>query len=138
MTQPTLSGLHHVTFPVDDLDSATAWFETVFGARHLAELDHSDESGFRFGVVLSLPGVVPLVALRHTEAVPELCQWALGVADRSELDQWAAQFDGHGVAHSDVMTAQAGHVMTCTMSGGPTLVLYADQADDAAAGAAIT
>ncbi len=133
MTPPTLSGLHHVTFPVTDLDGATTWFETVFGARRLAELDHYDEHGFRFAVVLRLQGVAPLVLLRLTEDVPGVSQVALGVADPAELAQWAAHFDEHGVAHSDALPARAGHVMTCTTPGGPTLLLYAGQADDAAA-----
>jgi catechol 2,3-dioxygenase-like lactoylglutathione lyase family enzyme len=137
MTPPTLSGLHHVTLPVTDLDGAMTWLETVFGARRLAELDHHDEHGFRFAVVLRLAGVAPLVALRHTQDVTEeVSQWALGVADRAELARWAAHFDGHGVAHSDVMPARAGHVMTCTTPGGLALLLYADEADDAAAGPA--
>jgi hypothetical protein len=54
MTSPTLSGLHHVTLSLTDLDGATTWFETVFGARRLAELDHHDEHGSRFAVVLRL------------------------------------------------------------------------------------
>ena len=138
MTPPTLSGLHHVTFPVADLDDATTWFETAFGARRRAELDHHDEHGSRFAVVLSLPGVAPLVALRQTKDVPEeVVQWALDVAGQAELARWAAHFDRHGVAHSDVLTAQAGHVMTCTTPGGPTLLLYAAQADEAV-GPAIT
>ena len=137
MTPPALSGLHHVTFPVTDLDGALAWFETVFGAQRLAELDHRDEHGLRFAVVLRLAGVAPLVALRHTKDVTEeVSLWALGVADRAELARWAAHFDGHGVARSDVMRGQAGHVMTCTTPGGPALLLYADAADDAAAGPA--
>lgn len=138
MTPPTLSGLHHVTFPVADLDDATTWFETVFGARRLAELDHHDEQGSRYAVVLSLPGVAPQVLLHRTEDVPEVSQVGLGVADRAELAQWGAHFDGHGVTHSDVLLGRAGPVMTCTMPGGPTLVLFAGQADDTAAGPAIT
>jgi catechol 2,3-dioxygenase-like lactoylglutathione lyase family enzyme len=137
MTPPTLSGLHHVTIPVNDLDGAMTWFETVFGARRHTELDHHDEHGTRFAVVLSLPGVAPLVALRHARDVTEaVSQWALGVADQAELARWATHFDGHGVAHSDVMPAQAGHVMTCTTPGGPAVLLYADRGDDAAAGRA--
>ena len=135
MTTPTLSGLHHVTFPAADLDGATTWFETVFGARRLAELDHHNEDGFRDAVVLRVPGVVPLVLLRHTEDVPKMSEAAvLGVADRAELARWAAHFDGHGVAHSDIMVGRAGHVMTFTMPGGPALLLFVDPADDAAAG----
>ena len=133
MTPPALSELHHVTFPVADLDGAMTWFETVFGARRVVELDHLDEHGVRFAVVLRLPGVAPLIALRHTRDITEeVSQWALGVADQAELARWAAHFDRHGVAHSDVMTAQAGHVMTCAALGGPALLLYADKADDAA------
>lgn len=86
MTPPTLSGLHRVTFPVTDLDGTMTWFETVFGPRRLAELDHHDEHGFRFAVVLRLAGVAPLVALRHTQDVTEeVSQWARGVAGRAEL-----------------------------------------------------
>ena len=135
MTTPTLFGLHHVTFPVADLDGAMAWFETVFGAQHLAELDQHDEHGFRLAVVLRLPGVVPMVGLRHVEDVSQLrhaedvsqmSEVALGVADRAELARWAAHFDGRDVAHSDVMAGGLGHVMKCTMPGGPTLMLFAD------------
>jgi hypothetical protein len=93
--------------------------------------------GFRFAVVLRPAGIAPLVALRHTKDVTEeVSQWALGVADRAELTRWAAHFDGHGVVHSDVMPARAGHVMTCLTPGGPALLLYADEADDAAVGPA--
>ena len=129
MTRPTLSGLHHVTFPVTDLDGATTWFETAFEAQRLPELDQHDEHGSRVAVVLRMPDVAPLVALRHTEGVPaatQVVQVGLGVADRAELTRWAAYFDGRGVAHSDIIVGPAGHVMTCTMPNGPALLLYAE------------
>jgi catechol 2,3-dioxygenase-like lactoylglutathione lyase family enzyme len=122
---PTLSGLHHVSFPVTDLERATSWFETVFGARRLADLDHYDEQGGRYAVVLTLPGLAPLALLRHAQQAPELSPMALGVADQVELANWAAHFDEHGVAHSDVMPARGGFAMTCTMPGGPMLLFYA-------------
>jgi hypothetical protein len=138
MTTPTLSGVHSVTFPVTDLDGAMTWFETVFEARHLPELDHHDENGDRLAVVLRLPGIAPIAQLRHTEGAPGISQVALGVTDPAELERWAVHFDGHGVPHSGVLTARAGHVMTCTMPGGPTLLLYAGQADEGAAGSSIS
>ncbi|SRR5216683_5723951 len=128
MTMPTLSGLHHVSFPVTDLERATTWFETVFGARRLADLDHDDEHGSRYAVVLRLPGIGPLILLRHTQTATEMSQVALGVADQGELAKWAAHFDQHGVAHSDVMPARAGYTMTCTMPVGPMLLFYAGDA----------
>jgi catechol 2,3-dioxygenase-like lactoylglutathione lyase family enzyme len=126
MTTPTLSGLHHVTFPVTDIDVATTWFETVFEAGRLAELDQHDEHGVRSAVVLRLPGVEQMIALRRTEDAPGATQVALGVADRTELDRWAAHFDGHRAARSDVIVGPAGLVMTCPIPTGPTLLLYAE------------
>jgi hypothetical protein len=39
MSPPTLSGLHHVTVPVEDLDAGVAWFEQIFRAERLPWLD---------------------------------------------------------------------------------------------------
>lgn len=130
MTSPTLTGLHHVTFPVTDLDSAITWFETVFWAHRLAGNDHHDEHGVRFAVVLSLPGVAAPVLLHRTADIPEVSHAGLSVAGQPELARWGAHFDQHGVTHSDVMLGRGGPVMTCAIPGGSTLVLFADQVDD--------
>lgn len=133
MTPPTLSGLHHVTFPVTDLDSAITWFETVFGAQRLAGNDHHDEHGVRFAVVMSLPGVTVPVLLHRTAEVPEVSHVGLSVAGRPELARWAAHFDQHDVMHSEVLFGRGGDLMTCAVPGGSTLVLFASQVDDAPA-----
>lgn len=133
MTSPTLTGLHHVTFAVTDLDKAVTWFETAFGARRLAANDHHDEDGVRFAVVLSLPGVASPVLLHRSADIPEVSHVGLGVAGRAELARWAAHFDQHGVTHSEVMLGRGGHVMTCAIPGGSTLVLFADQVHEPAA-----
>lgn len=124
MTTPTLSGLHHVSLPVTDLDGATKWLEDVFGAEYLPELDHLDGDGSRFAVVVRVPGVPAMVLLQVSEEIPDVVPLALGVADRAELDRWAAHFAAREVEHSDVRAGRAGNVMTCTMPGGPALVLY--------------
>jgi catechol 2,3-dioxygenase-like lactoylglutathione lyase family enzyme len=131
MTTPTLTGLHHVTLAVTDLDQAITWFETVFGARRRAADDHYGEDGVRFAAVLSLPGVAVPVLLQRAADVPPVSHVGLGVAGRPELARWAAHFDQHGVTHSDVLLGRGGHVMTCATPGGSTLVLFADQVDDA-------
>lgn len=130
MTTPTLAGLHHVMFPVTDLDVATTWFGSVFGARRLAELDHRDEHGTLIAVVLRLPGLIPMVLLRRNDNVPKLSESALGVADRAELARWATHFDEQGVAHSEVMAGRVGDVLTCSMPGGPDLLLFADRTNE--------
>jgi len=125
MTTPKLSGLHHVTFPVPNLDTATSWFEAIFGAKYLPELDHYDEHGVHFGVVLQLPGIQPFILLRRADELPDLSEVVLSVADKAELKRWATHFDGHGIAHSEVRLGRAGYVMTCTMADGPALALCA-------------
>ncbi|HEY4017179.1 MAG TPA: VOC family protein [Pseudonocardiaceae bacterium] len=130
MTTPTLSGLHHVMFPVTDLDVATTWFETVFEARRIAELDHHDEAGKLIAVVLRVPGLVPMVLLRRNNNAPALSESALGVADRAELDRWVSHFDARGVKHSEVMAGRVGDVLTCAMPGGPDLMLFVDRGNE--------
>jgi catechol 2,3-dioxygenase-like lactoylglutathione lyase family enzyme len=127
MTTPALSGLHHVMFPVTELDVATTWFESVFGARRIAELDHHDEHGTLIAVVLRVPGLAPMVLLRRNDTVPALSESALGVANSAELARWATHFDEQGVKHSEVMTGRVGDVLTCTMPGGPDLMLFTDR-----------
>lgn len=129
MTQPRLSGLHHVSLPVQDLNDAIAWFQSAFGAAHLAELDHLDRSGDRFGAVVRIPGVAPVILLRHSVDIPAVSDLAFEVADRAELERWLAHFDDLGVAHSDVLVGR-GTVMTTPVPGGPALVLYANNPTD--------
>ena len=130
MTTPTLSGLHHVMFPVTDLDAAATWFESVFAAHRLDELDHLDEHGTLIAVVLRVPGLVPMVLLRHNENVPKMSESALGVADRAELVRWATHLDERGVAHSEIMAGRVGDVLTCAMPGGPDLMIFADRTNE--------
>lgn len=123
MTRPRLSGLHHVSLPVQDLSDAIAWFQSAFGAVHLTELDHLDPSGNRFGAVVRVPGVAPVILLRHSVDIPAMGDLTFEVADRAELERWLAHFDALDLAHSDVMVGR-GTVMTAPVPGGPALMLY--------------
>lgn len=130
MTTPTLSGVHHVTFLVPDLGAAIHWYETVLGARHLARLDHHDESGDRFAVLFLLPGVDTPVQVRRERSVTTATSGTdavtFSVTDRAELDRWTAHFDAHGVEHSPVTAARTGFSMTFTVPGGGSVRLYTE------------
>ena len=134
MTPPTLTGLHHVTISVSDLDPAITWFETVFGARRVAGNDHYDEHGVRFAAVVTLPGAEAPVLLHQAADIPAVSPVGLSVPGRPGLDRWAAHFDQHGVTRSEVLLGRGGQVMTCAIPGGPTLVLFAAQVADSAPG----
>jgi catechol 2,3-dioxygenase-like lactoylglutathione lyase family enzyme len=64
MTAPVLRGLHHVKLPVSDLDTSLRWYQRVFDARCLAQFDHYDGAGYRYAVIVRLPGVDVPIELR--------------------------------------------------------------------------
>jgi catechol 2,3-dioxygenase-like lactoylglutathione lyase family enzyme len=72
MTAPALVGLHHVKLPVSDLDTSVAWYARVLGAQPQPQLDHLDDSGARYAVIMVLPGV----------PVPLELRWAPGAGRR--------------------------------------------------------
>ncbi|MDX6393596.1 MAG: hypothetical protein QOJ73_4659, partial [Streptosporangiaceae bacterium] len=57
METPEVAGLHHIQFPVSDLDASIAWFERVLGARHHPAFDHHDADEVRYAVILEVPGL---------------------------------------------------------------------------------
>jgi hypothetical protein len=45
MTGFSYVGLHHVKFPVTDLDTSLQWYETVLKAKREPRFDHMDANG---------------------------------------------------------------------------------------------
>lgn len=128
MSTPTLSGLHHVTFPVKDLAVAIAWYVRVFAAEHLPALDHHDAAGHWFAAVLAVPGLNVPVQLRYANDIvgnshPPI---TFAVPDRTELDRWVEHLDACEVPHSPVTTGMAGDSVQFASPYGAPLRLYAD------------
>jgi catechol 2,3-dioxygenase-like lactoylglutathione lyase family enzyme len=130
MATPTLSGVHHLKFPVTDLDAGTAWYERVLGAQRVARFDHYDDTGTRVAVILSVPGLPHPVELRL--APPAVASVAgfdpvtFGVADRQELDRWTAHLDECGVAHSPIRTGHVGQLVEFRTPDGLAIRLHTD------------
>ncbi|NEA38734.1 VOC family protein [Streptomyces sp. SID11385] len=128
MSPPRLTGLHHVTLPVSDLETSAAWYATALGATRIPGLDHHDPAGNRYSVVVALPGLdTPLQLRLAPEAVATAGGYdplTLGVGDRAELDTWAAQLDSAGVAHGPVTEARLGHALSFHDPDGTLLRLY--------------
>jgi catechol 2,3-dioxygenase-like lactoylglutathione lyase family enzyme len=53
----SIDGIYHLKFPVSDIDRSVRFYETVFGAKRLTELDHFTPEGALFGVILDFPGL---------------------------------------------------------------------------------
>jgi catechol 2,3-dioxygenase-like lactoylglutathione lyase family enzyme len=140
MHPPALSGLHHVTLPVTDLEASAAWYTTVLGAVRLPALDHHDPAGGRFSVVMTVPGLnVPLqlrLAPKAAAAAGEYDPVTLAARDRAALDQWAAHLDATGVAHGPVTEARLGHALGFHDPDGTLLRLYTQPVGELHAAAA--
>jgi catechol 2,3-dioxygenase-like lactoylglutathione lyase family enzyme len=125
---PRISGLHHLTVLVDDLDASIAWYETALLASHLRRLDHHDGGGARFAVILQIPGVDTLVQLRLAPAGAPLQREeppiTYEVADDDALEQWWAHFEAAGIDHSGVRRRRTGRALDCTSPGGIRVCLY--------------
>jgi len=52
---PPIVGIHHLEFPVSNVDVSLNWYTSVMSAKHILSLDHYTSSGKRYAAVLSLP-----------------------------------------------------------------------------------
>ena len=50
-------GVHHLQFPVSNLDTSLGWYKSVLSASHNLALDHYCPSGRRCAVTMNLPGM---------------------------------------------------------------------------------
>jgi catechol 2,3-dioxygenase-like lactoylglutathione lyase family enzyme len=128
METPEVAGLHHIQFPVSDLEASIAWFERVLGARYQPELDHHDADNVRFAVILVVPGLPFPVQLRMSHALARAIAGyepvTFGAADRAHLDEWAAHLDACGVRHSGVRRARIGETIDFTSPDGARMRFY--------------
>lgn len=125
---PAISGLHHVTFTVSDLDAGVEWFSRVLGAEHQERFDHHDENGKLCGVIVALdgfPGMVELrVATPEYALMPGYDPVTFEVADNEALDDWLAHLDDNGVTHSPTKRRRTGRSIEFFTPDGTLLRLF--------------
>jgi len=105
---PTHEGIHHLTLNVQDVGGSETWYGEVLGFEPVRRI----ETDAFTRVILRHPESGAMLGLnRHAAEVADepfderragLDHLALRVADRSQLDAWAARFDELGVPHSGV------------------------------------
>ena len=128
MTLPTFNGIHHLKFPVSDLDRSTEFYGRAVGARRIGALDHIDGAGRLYAVILDVPGLGtflelrldPDLAVRHAGFDPI----TLAVDGRDDLAAWAAHFDAVDVKHSPVLNGSVGWLMAAEDPDGLRLRFY--------------
>lgn len=119
---PTLSGIHHTSVTVTDLERSVAWYQNVLGLIKVGEDTHPDGTGYF--VVLADPTLAVIVGLHvhpsnggedFSEARTGLDHIGFGVASRAELEAWEERFSELGVEHSPLNDA-----------GGYSVVVFRD------------
>lgn len=109
---PSISGVHHVSFSVNDPSASAAWYQDVLGFAH-----HSDVQGETFGRIrLRQPDGGLIVTLTHhqegsgdrfSELRTGLDHLSFHVAD-GDIASWKRRFEERGVDHSDIRVNGAG------------------------------
>ena len=127
MTDAAITGIHHVKLPVSDLPASIAWYQRVFGFQ--VEVEFPDENDVVRGVAGSVPGMGATgLALREN---PEVARGidgfdpvSFGIADKAAAEAWATRLDELGVAHSPVIDASIGWIVSLHDPDGTNIRLY--------------
>ena len=106
---PAISGIHHVSITVPDIQRSVPWYSELLGLVTLMEEKHPEDEGY--AVVLGKPDWSMCVGLhthptnekeRFSESRTGLDHGGFMVSDHGELDAWESRLTELGVEHSPI------------------------------------
>jgi catechol 2,3-dioxygenase-like lactoylglutathione lyase family enzyme len=111
-SRPAITGVHHFSPTVRDVEASAEWYQKVFGLERVpVTFPHHEREDTGFAVLLVDPQSGLTVGLHKNagnqgESFDE-CRTGLdhigfNVADRAEMDRWAAHLTELGVEHSGI------------------------------------
>jgi catechol 2,3-dioxygenase-like lactoylglutathione lyase family enzyme len=131
MSPPDLLGIHHLKFPVADLERSSDFYSRVFGARRLGHLDHYDADKRLYAIILDVPHLgTPLeLRLNATQATHQkgFDPVTLKVEGRADLHKWIEHLQHERVPHSPVLTAYVGWLVAFEDPDGRRIRLYTNE-----------
>lgn len=111
-SEATITGIHHFSPTVSDVEASAAWYEKVFSMfRVPVTFPHHEREETGYAVMLIDPVSGLGIGLHHNtsnqgetfdEARTGLDHIGLKVPSREALDAWVAKLDGLGIEHSGV------------------------------------
>ncbi len=129
---PELSGYHHLSLTVTDLDKSTTWWTEVLGFEVFTRFERDGMTK----VVMRHPSCGAYFSLTgHGERTPSerfsefrtgMDHLAFSVTDRAELEAWKARFEEHGVEHSEIKASVVGDLIAFRDPDNIAFEVYAD------------
>jgi glyoxylase I family protein len=127
-----LSGIHHVSLTVSDLDRSAAWYAEVLG---FAELFREDGPERKACVMRFAGGAHSVGLVEHHPGADRgfdhrrigLDHAAFTVASTEDLRGWAERLTAAGVEHSGVVDLPVGAILNFKDPDGIALALFWDR-----------
>ena len=115
-SSPKIKYLHHLKFPVADLDRSLIFYEQVFGAQILPDLTYKNEKGETYAYVLRISNFGPMLELwlnsRAAQAQAGYDFLTLAVKDCAALQHWIRHLDNLKIEHSQDVAGQGARPVT--------------------------
>jgi catechol 2,3-dioxygenase-like lactoylglutathione lyase family enzyme len=125
---PKICGIHHLKFPVRDLDAGQSFYERAFGARRIGAFDHRTIDGAIYAIILEIEHLGTYLELRlnldAAKAQERFDPVTFAVRMRADLEAWCTHLDAAGIAHSPILTGVAGYLLVFDDPDGLRLRLY--------------
>ncbi|MFF5143059.1 VOC family protein [Streptomyces sp. NPDC013157] len=109
---PTITGVHHLSFTVTDLERSLDWYQRLFGAERVDyKFVHLHRESTGYGILLVTPVSGVVIGLhtntgnRHEgfdEARTGLDHISLQVGSRADLEAWSTWLDELGIEHTPI------------------------------------
>jgi glyoxylase I family protein len=136
MTSPSISGYHHLSLTVTDLDKSSRWWVEVLGFEVFTRFERDGMTK----VVMRHPSCGAYFSLTgHGERAPGevfsefrtgMDHLAFSVGDRTELEAWKARFERFGVEHSEIKASVVGDLIAFRDPDNIAFETYADRRPD--------
>jgi catechol 2,3-dioxygenase-like lactoylglutathione lyase family enzyme len=131
MPRPDFLGIHHLKFPVSDLERSCDFYSRVLGAKRLRHLDHYDAHKHLYAIILDLPSLGTHLELRlnATQAMHHkgFDPITLKVDNRTDLQNWIDHLQAESVSHSPILTAYVGWLVAFEDPDGRRIRLYTNE-----------
>jgi glyoxylase I family protein len=129
MSHGVLTGFHHLSLTVRNLDASTTWYESLFDLETVMDEPGSE----RRARVYRLPGTSVMLGLTEHAGNdgsgfrPDrvgLDHAAFSVSSRDDLDAWVERLDAAGIKHSGRIDIPVGAILNFPDPDGIQLSIF--------------